>query len=47
MKAHLILLHFALLPFADIALFLQIEGKTLHQQKDYNLLKIQMMVSIF
>ena len=36
LQAYLILLH-----------FLQIEGKTLHQQRDYNSLKAQVMVSIF
>ena len=33
---HLVLLLFALLHFTDVC-FLQIEGKTLHQQKDYDL----------
>lgn len=43
--AYLVLLRFASLCFADTA-FLQIEGKTLHQQKDYDPLKAQMVVSI-
>ena len=34
-QAYLILLCFTLLHFTDVV-FLQIEGKTLHQQKDYN-----------
>lgn len=36
-QAYLILLHFLLLPFTFTALyiFLQTEGKSLHQQKDY------------
>ena len=32
---------------SQILHFLQIEGRTLHQQKDYNSLKAQVMVSIF
>lgn len=36
-QAHLILSLFALLCLTDVAFFLQIEGKTFHQQKDYDL----------
>lgn len=45
----LVLLHFTFLSFADtfFFFFLPIEGKTLHQQMDYNSLQAQMMVIIF
>lgn len=35
-QAYFILLRFALLHFTGVAFFLQIKGKTLYQQKDYN-----------
>lgn len=44
-KAYLVLLRFASLCLEDTA-FLQIVGKTFHQQKDYDLLKARMVVSI-
>ena len=37
-QAYLVLLRLALLHIADVA-FLQVKGKTLHQQKDYDSLK--------
>lgn len=37
-QVYLTLLHFTWLSFTDELFVLQIEGKTLHQQKDYNLL---------
>lgn len=42
----LVSLHFALLHFADNWIFTN-WSKTLHKEKDYNLLKAQMMVRIF
>lgn len=37
-QAYLVLLCFTLLYFTDNVFFLQIEGNTLYQQKDYDLL---------
>lgn len=45
-QVYFILLHYVLLHFADNELH-QYGGKTLHQTKGYNLLKAEMMVSIF
>lgn len=37
-EAYLILSHFVLLHFTDVVYFLLTEGKTFHQQKEFNLL---------
>lgn len=42
---HFIVFHFTV--FDRNCIFLQIEGKSLSQQKDYDSLKAQIMVSIF
>lgn len=46
LKAYLLPLRFALLHFTDAVFSLQIEICGKHQQKDYDSLKAQVMVSI-